>query len=106
MRQAVFVEFTPQHPQEIDLHAGTQPMPADDARRWLDDQFLAHDCEPLRPTGKVLTADKVLALATAAGARQFERDAAWAQDFARATLGALGRPVVTVDVAGGSVRPH
>ena len=103
MRQAVIVEFVPQHPQEIDLHAGTPPLPADEARRWLDDQFLAFDCEPLRPTGKVLTADKVLALATAAGARHFAEDADWAQAFARATLGAFGRSVVKVDVAGGSV---
>lgn len=103
MRQAVIVEFVPQHPQTIDLHAGTAPLPADEARRWLDTQFLAFDCEPLRPTGKVLTADKVLALATAAGARQFAQDADWAQAFARAVLGAFGRTVVTVDVAGGSV---
>ena len=103
MRQAVIVEFVPQRPQEIDLHAGTAPLPADEARRWLDDQFLAFDCEPLRPTGKVLTADKVLALATAAGARHFAQDAGWAQDFARATLGAFGRALVKVDVSGGSV---
>lgn len=104
MRQAVLIGFVPQHPQEIDLHAGTQPLDHAAARQWLDDQFLAFDCEPLRPTGKVLTADKVLALATAAGAAPFERDPVWAQAFARATLGALGRPVVTVDVAGGVVR--
>lgn len=104
MRQAVIIEFVPQHPQEIDLHAGTPPLPADEARRWLDEQFIAFDCEPLRPTGKVLTADKVLALATAAGARHFAQDAAWAQAFARAVLGAFGREVVTVDVVGGTVR--
>ena len=103
MRQAVIVEFVPQHPQEIVLHAGAAPLPADEARRWLDTQFLAFDCEPLRPTGKVLTADKVLALATAAGARHFAQQPDWAQAFARATLGALGRQVVTVDVAGGVV---
>ena len=103
MRQAVFVEFIPQQPQEIDLHDGTQPLDHEAARRWLDAQFLAFDCEPLRPTGKVLTADKVLALASAAGAAQFEQDADWAQAFARAVLGALGRPVAKVDVAGGVV---
>lgn len=103
MRQAVIVEFVPEHPQEIDLHAGTAPLDHEAARRWLDEQFLAHDCEPLRPTGKVLTADKVLALAAAAGAAQFERDAGWAQAFARAVLGALGKPVVRVDVAGASL---
>ena len=103
MRQAVIVTFVPQHPQEIDLHAGAVPLPPEAARRWLDAQFLAFDCEPLRPTGKVLTADKVLAVAEAAGAAQFERDADWADAFARAVLGAFGRPVVTVDVAARSV---
>ena len=103
MRQAVIVQFTPQSAQEIDLHAHEAPLPADAARRWLDEQFLAHDCEPLRPTGKVLTADKVLALASAAGEARFARDADWAHAFARATLGALGRSVVKVDVAAGAV---
>ena len=102
MRQAVIVQFTSQDAQEIDLHAHEAPLPADAARRWLDDQFLAHDCEPLRPTGKVLTADKVLALASAAGPEQFTQDA-WAQAFARAVLGALARPVAKVDVAAGVV---
>ncbi len=103
MRQAVIIQFNAQGAQEIDLHAHESPLPADAARRWLDEQFLAHDCEPLRPTGKVLTADKVMALATAAGAAQFARDADWAQAFARATLGALGRPIVKVDVAAGAI---
>ena len=103
MRQTVIVEFVPQQPQEIDLRAGTQPLPADAARQWLDAQFLAHGCEPQRPSGKVLTADKVMALATAAGAGKFAQDADWAQAFARAVLGAVDRPLVTVDVAGGTI---
>lgn len=103
MRQTVIVVFVPQQPQEIDVRAGAQAMSADAARQWLDAQFLAHDCEPPRPTGKVLTADKVMALATAAGAHKFAHDTDWAQAFARAVLGALGRPVVTVDVAGGAI---
>jgi hypothetical protein len=103
MRQAVIIQFTPHSAQEIDLHAHTTPLPADDARRWLDAQFLAHDCEPLRLSGKVLTADKVMALAAAAGEAQFQRDADWAQAFAQAVLGALGRPVVKVDLTGSSI---
>lgn len=102
MRQAVIVQFTPQGAQEIDLHAHEAPLPADAARRWLDEQFLAHDCEPLRPTGKVLTADKVMALATTVGPQKFA-DAAWAHAFARATLAALGRPLVKLDVLTGSI---
>ena len=51
----------------------------------------------------MLIADKVLVLANTVGERRFADDAAWAQACARATLGALARPVVRVDVAGGAV---
>lgn len=103
MRQAVIIAFEHHPPQEIDLHAHAAPMPAEAARQWLDAQFLAHDCEPLRPTGKVLIADKVLALAAAAGPARFARDADWAHAFAAAVLGALGRSIVRVDLAAGTV---
>ncbi len=103
MRQEVIVQFSPEQHHAINLHAGQVPLPADEARRWLDEQFLANDCEPLRASGKVLIADKVLVLATTVGDARFTSDAAWAQDFARATVAALGRPVVRVDVATGAI---
>jgi hypothetical protein len=74
-----------------------QPMPHDVARQWLDQQFTTLDCEPLRASGKVLLADKVLVVAQAAGARLLA-DPAWGPEFARATSGALAKPVVTVDL--------
>jgi hypothetical protein len=74
-----------------------QPMPQDAARAWLDQQFTALDCDPLRPTGKVLSVDKVVVVAEAAGAAKFA-DEAWAHEFARATIASLGRPVVHIDV--------
>jgi hypothetical protein len=55
-------------------------------------------CEPLRPTGKRLTADKVLVVAQAAGSSRFA-DPAWAETFARAASAALAKPVVHIDVA-------
>ena len=45
----------------------TPPMPHDVARAWLDAQFTALDCEPLRASGKLLTVDKVLRVTQAAG---------------------------------------
>ena len=87
----------------VDLPASEPAWPADEARRWLDQQFLAHDCEPLRAAGKVLTADKLLAIAAAIGAQGFEHDAALRLDFARAALGALARPLVRIDVDAASV---
>jgi hypothetical protein len=77
-----------------------QPMPHELARHWLDEQFTFFACDPVRPTGKVLTADKVLCVAQAAGEERFRDSAhrAWAMAFARAASAALGKPVVTVDV--------
>jgi hypothetical protein len=75
-------------------------MPADQARRWLDEQFTANDCEPLRASGKVLTADKVLALADGVGPQRFEADVAFRDSFAHAGVSALGQAVVRVDVEG------
>ena len=76
---------------------GAEPMGHEAGRRWLDEQFAALDCEPLRASGKVLLADKVLTVARAAGERLLA-DPAWLQDFARASTAALAKPVVRVDV--------
>jgi hypothetical protein len=78
-----------------------QPMPHDLARQWLDEQFSVLGCTPLRPTGKLLTADKLLCVAQAVGEARF-RDAAhrpWAMNFAKAASAALAKPVVTLDMA-------
>lgn len=102
MRQEVFVRFA--HGQEFELPlGGHEAMAADQARRWLDEQFVANECEPLRASGKVLTADKVLALAAAVGAQRFATAPDWAHDFARAVTAALGRPMVRVDVEAAAV---
>ena len=99
MRQTVIVQFEPDQPQEITLHADAPALASDEARRWLDEQFVANDCEPLRASGKVLTADNVRALATTVGPQKCA-DQAWAQALAAATIAGLGRPVVKVDVYG------
>lgn len=76
---------------------GVEPMDHEAGRRWLDEQFTALDCEPLRASGKVLLADKVLTVAHAAGEKLLA-DPAWLQDFARASTAALAKPVVRVDL--------
>ena len=83
---------------EFDLNASeVPPMASDDARSWLDAQFIALDCEPLRASGKVLTADKVLRVTQAAGPALFA-DEKWVADYVRAVQAALSRPVIRVDV--------
>lgn len=75
------------------------PMGNEEARRWLDEQFTALDCEPLRPSGKVLLADKVLVVAREAGAKRLS-DSTWFHTYARAAHAVLGRPLIKVDVPG------
>lgn len=99
MRSQVIVKWADPSVYRFDLEE-VQPMPHDQARAWLDEQFTVLQCEPIRLTGKVLTADKVLCVAQAAGEERF-RDAVhqdWALAYARAASAALAKPVVTVDL--------
>jgi hypothetical protein len=83
---------------EFDLPVNeASPMASDVARAWLDAQFTALDCEPLRASGKVLTADKVLRITEAAGPALFA-DEKWAADYVRAVHAALVKPMIRVDV--------
>jgi len=99
MRNEVFVKFAGH--DDIALRPA-DTMPLDAARQWLDAEFQRLDATISRPTGKVLLADKVLAIAEAAGIQGFA-DAAWAEAYARAAAGALRRPLIRVDVPNTSV---
>lgn len=90
----VFLEKGVQFNFNVD---GANPMAPDVARAWLDAQFTELDCEPLRASGKVLTADKVLRVTQAAGGALF-MDEKWAADYVRAVHAALARPMIRVDV--------
>jgi hypothetical protein len=99
MRSQVTVTWGEPASYRIDLEE-VQPMPHEQARLWLDEQFTQLGCEPIRRTGKLLTVDKIVCIAQAAGEEHF-RDAAhrdWALDFARAASASLSKPLVTVDV--------
>lgn len=75
----------------------SQPMSHEAARAWLDTQFTELDCEPLRASGKVLTADKVLRVTEAAGPVLFA-DEKWVADYVSAVQSALAKPMIRVDV--------
>jgi hypothetical protein len=87
-------------PAEVICHPpeGAAPDSVENARRWLDEQFTAYECEPLNPLGKVLTKDKLIVLAEAIGVRGFEADETLRQDYARAATALLGSGSVQVDV--------
>lgn len=100
MRSQVKVSWSEASTHLIDLEE-VQPMPHEQARLWLDQQFTVLECDPIRLSGKVLTADKVLLVAEAAGPMYFSepQHREWAITFARAASAALAKPVVTVDLA-------
>ncbi len=99
MRSHVTVTWSGSSTYVFDLDE-VQPMPQEQARVWLDEQFVAFQCEPLRLTGKVLNADKVVAVAHAAGKERFSEPEyeEWALTFARASSAILAKPVITIDV--------
>lgn len=101
MQQEVIIKFPGDHEQHVDV-SHDDIMSAETARHWLDEQFTAFECEPLRPTGKLLLADKVLVIARAAQ-HHMQKDAAWRETYARAVSAALGRPVVRIDIPGMAV---
>lgn len=79
--------------------ADSDTMSLESARDWLDRQYNLFECEPLNPVGKILSADKVLCVARAAGPQLFA-ESDWAHQFAQATVSTLRRPVVRIDVDG------
>lgn len=100
MKSEVSVSWGDQAVYRIDLDE-TQPMTHEAARAWLDEQFVALECEPVRATGKVLMADKVMAVAQGAGQDRFAltEHQDWAQTFGRAASAALAKPIVRLDMA-------
>jgi len=97
MRSEVKVVFSPL--QQFDLVVDAEEVLSfEAARKWLDEQYVKNECEPMRGSGKVLLADKILGVAAAVGPAAFS-DPAWAMDYARATSGALSKALLRVDVA-------
>jgi len=97
MDARITVIFESGSPFEIALD-GAEVLSFEASRRWLDEQFVRFECEPLRGSGKVLIADKLIQVAAADGPAGFA-DAAWALDYGRAVSGALSKALVKVDVA-------
>lgn len=96
MSSIVTVVFDRHREYELISHT---PLPREAANRWLEEQWLALECEPSHPMGKVLTLDRILGIAKYAGEKRFAQPDAWTQQYAEAVAGVLERPAVRVDVA-------
>lgn len=99
MHQHVIVSFGEGHEFEfkVDRHAAAAPA-AGAARQWFDREFVALEADVPSPIGKILTADRVLAVAKYAGERRFKDQPQWAEEYARNAAALLDRDFVRVDV--------
>ena len=94
MRHELIVRYSPN--EELTVHCA-DPMAPEVGRGWLDEAFVRLECEPVRASGKLLTADRILAVAEAVGPKGFA-NTAWAEAFARAAIGAAGRSPLSVNL--------
>jgi len=102
MRSTVCIAFG-QDEVVVHLPASDPAWSMEDARRWLDEQYVANECVPTRASGKVLTTDKLVGVAKAYGRLGLEKDEALRLAYAHAASAAVSRPFVRVDVDAGTV---
>jgi hypothetical protein len=99
MRQhQVVVSFGGDDDYAFKFAADAASLDAAAARAWFDAEFVALEADVASPIGKVLNADRVLAVAKYAGARRFRDDHAWAESYARHAAALLARDTIRVDV--------
>jgi hypothetical protein len=100
MSRAIIVAFGQANTYDFRVTDGELSGATDDsAQRWLDEQWAELECEPVRPSGKVLLFDKILGVARHGGQGRFAENGPWARTFARHVALLVRRPVVVVDVA-------
>lgn len=105
MSQYVIVSYGPDREYEVTVpDADTASLTKEQARAWLAKEFETLECSPSNPMGKILVLDMVLNVAKYGDEDNFKRLTEWARQFAAATLVALGRPVITVDIGNHVVR--
>ena len=100
MSAEVFVKFAGGNAVTLLGRNLPEPSRAEAAHEWLDQTYVDLGCEPLRPSGKVLLLDRVLAVAMAAGPEKLVPGTPFASDYAEHVTQALQRSRVTVDIDG------
>jgi hypothetical protein len=100
MSYQVTVAFSGGKEHEIHLlESDLIGLTPDRAHLWLDEEWIALECEPLNPVGKILLLDKILSVAKYGGEKRFIQNDEWARQFARCVALLLDRPAIRVDVA-------
>ena len=96
MHSVVTVTLDPSQEFRFELD-GVEPMAHEDARRWLDNEFIRMECEPCSASGKGTDGRQGADRGRRSRSNHAGRSG-MAGRFARATSAALARPVVRVDV--------
>ena len=93
--------------QERQYHMETEslaPLSPELARQWLNEKFVSLGCGPLRATGKVLLADKLVVVAREARHHpDFFDSEQWRNTYAVAAQAVLSKPLIRVDVPAMSI---
>lgn len=104
MSEYVSVSFGPHADYQFQLNpAETADLSREEARAWLQGEFQRLGCTPTNPVGKLLVLEMVLEIARAIGQEGFGAQPEWARRFAIASLIALDRASLIVDVQGATV---
>lgn len=103
MRCVVTLNFGPEQVLEVPVNVVTSTLGALNAREWFEDAWVRLECEPTRPSGKVLLLDKILSVSEALGYPLLVQSDGHAMELATQIALALNRPVITVDLVEGTV---
>ena len=103
MRNEVIVVLDPEREYHMETES-LAPLSPELARKWLDEQFVSLECEPLRATGKVLLADKLVVVAREARHHPDLFDSEqWRNTYAVAAQAVLSKPLICVYVPAMSI---
>lgn len=103
MRCDVTFIFSPKESLEINTSIEDNTENMEKSREWIANKWEELGCEPLRPSGKVLLLDRVLAITDTLGHDWLSEHAEQAEELARHFAIALDSMRVVVDLPGLSI---
>lgn len=99
MRHQVTIIFSPDQRLEYTLNdLDLSDTSIETAQSWLYAKWEELECEPFRPSGKVLLLDRILGIAQEVGYHELNDHPEIAENFAKNIAIALDSQKVTVDI--------
>ncbi|AHG64418.1 hypothetical protein MIM_c23440 [Advenella mimigardefordensis DPN7] len=100
MRCDVHFIFNPTQTLQVQLNMELTTALAATSQQWLVEKWEELECEPLRPSGKVLVLDRILGVTDAMGYEFLRTHPEQRELLARHCVNALSSPNITVDLPG------